>query len=114
MPAVGVGAAPAGENIESLTHGNAADVMVPVNSPASNGPLVITKIEAAGSTGGGASGCSAGFVTVPTQTGLAISLPVGNNQLIHLPAAAVLAANAPTECQNLSFNPGVRITASNP
>jgi hypothetical protein len=57
------------------------------------------------------SGCAATVITVPTQTGLSIPIPVGTST-IDIPNTFSLQSSAPSSCQNSTFTHAISGTFS--
>lgn len=96
------------------TPGSNCDVVLQVSNP--NGALVLTGI-VPGSLGmyelTSNSQCPATNLTVKTVTGLSVPVPAGSSTVI-VPNGAMLASEAPTECQGAYISKPVKANFSTP
>ena len=102
---VTVQAVASGSPSSTLLPGGSADLIVQVQNPGSL-TVTITGISQNGpATPVGGSGCTSSNdgVTVPTQTGLSISVAPGT-QVLHFAGAASMASSSASGCQGASFD----------
>ena len=104
--------AASGTPTSSLNPGGTADLVVTLNNPNSYA-VTITGIAQNGAVspvpGGGCTGANAG-VSVPTQSGLAISVASGSAQTVHIPGGAAMTAASDRSCQGVSFDLPITLT----
>jgi predicted ribosomally synthesized peptide with SipW-like signal peptide len=102
--------AAAGTVSSKLIPGTTADLSLELNNPNSY-TVTITGIAQNGSvTVVGGTGCTATGVTVPTKTGLSVTVASGNNAVAHIPNGASMDATSDSGCQGSSFHVPVTLT----
>jgi hypothetical protein len=112
---VTVQAVASGSPTSTLVPGSSADLIVQVQNPSSL-TVRITGITQNGSaTPVGGSGCTSSNdgVTVPSETGLSISIAPGT-QVLHVAGAASIASSSASGCQGASFDIPVTLTVIQP
>ena len=94
-----------------LIPGISADLLVELDNPNSYS-VTITGIAQNGSVTpvGGSGTCTTTGVSVPTQTGLSITVASGTNILVHIPNGASMSTASDSGCQGAAFQIPVTIT----
>ena len=103
-----------GTPTSALHPGATADLTLTVKNPNSY-PLVIVSISqnlTSAETVVGGTGCTAGNsgVTVPTLSGLDVTVTSGTSVVVHIPNGAAMSASSASGCQGASFHVPVHIT----
>lgn len=101
-----------GTPTSSLQPGGSADLTLTLNNPNSFA-VKITGISQNGTlTVAGDSGCTASNsgVTVPTQTGLSVTIPAGSGQVAHIANGAAMSSSSNSGCQGAQFQVPVTVT----
>jgi len=93
-----------------LIPGASADLLVELNNT-NTYAVTITGISQNGSVSAvGGSGCTTTGVSVPTQTGLNISVASGTGVVVHVPNGASMSTASASGCQGASFQIPVTLT----
>ncbi len=112
---VTVQAVASGSPTSTLVPGGPADLIVQVQNPGSQTVRItgISQNGAATPVGGGGCTSSNDGVTVPSETGLSITVAPGT-QVLHVAAAASMSLSSASGCQGLSFDIPVTLTVQQP
>jgi hypothetical protein len=114
-PTVTIQAVASGSPNSTLLPGSTADLLVQVQNPSSL-TLTVTGIAQNGTAtpeGGNACTSSNDGVSVPTQTGLSVSLAPGT-QTLHFSGAAAMSTSSASGCQGATFDVPVTLTVQEP
>ena len=103
--AVTVGAA-TGTPLTTLIPGGTAELLIQLSNPNS---YSVTLTSVTQNLSGTVSGCSKSGVTVPTKTGLSITVPAGSST-VTVPNGAAMAIDSASLCQGNTINLPVTVT----
>jgi hypothetical protein len=103
--------AASGTPSSQLIPGGTADLLVQITNPNAYA-VTLVSIAANGTVTSTVSACDSGGngVTVPTQSGLSITIASGSSQLVHVPAGIAMSNASASACQGASFHAPVTIT----
>lgn len=112
-PPVSVVAA-SGTVTDTLSPGSSGDLLIDVDNPNSFSVEIVTVTGAGAVTGSGGIGtCTDTGVTVPTQTGLSVTVAPGDNVAVQIPNGVSMGATSDSGCQGATFHVPVTITVRN-
>ena len=99
----------------TLIPGGTADLVVQLDNANSFAVTIVSMAQNGSVTPVGGSGCTGANdgVTVPTQTGISISVAPGD-QVLHMSGAASMSASSASGCQGASFDIPVTLTVHQP
>lgn len=112
---VTVEAVTSGSPSSTLLPGGTGDLLVQLENSASTAVTIVAISQNGPATPVGGNGCTASndSVTVPSQTGLSISVATGS-QLVHFAGAAAMASSSASGCQGAAFDIPVTLTVQQP
>jgi hypothetical protein len=112
---VTVEAVASGSPSSTLLPGGTADLLVQLQNSASTAVTIVAISQNGPATPVGGNGCTASndSVTVPSRTGLSISVATGT-QLVHFAGAAAMASSSASGCQGAAFDIPVTLTVQQP
>jgi hypothetical protein len=103
--------ATSGTPSSKLIPGGTADLLIQISNPNAFA-VTLTGVSTNGAVTSTVPACDSGGngVSVPTQTGLSITIPSGSNQLVHVPAGIAMSSASVSACQGATFRAPVTIT----
>jgi hypothetical protein len=114
-PTITIQAVASGSPTSTLLPGSTADLLVQVQNPSSFTLKIVGIAQNGTATPGGGNGCTSSNdgVSVPTQTGLSMSLAPGT-QVVHFAGAAAMSTSSASGCQGATFDVPVTLTVQEP
>jgi hypothetical protein len=114
-PTVTIQAVASGSPNSARLPGSTADLLVQVQNPSSLTLTIFGIAQNGTATPEGGSGCTSSNdgVSVPTQTGLSMSLAPGT-QVVHFSGAAAMSSSSASGCQGATFDVPVTLTVQEP
>ena len=99
----------------TLLPGSTADLLVQVQNPSTFTLTIVGIAQNGTATPEGGSGCTSSNdgVSVPTKTGLSMSLAPGT-QVVHFSGAAAMSLSSASGCQGATFDVPVTLTVQEP